>query len=327
MAAAAAEITISYFTCRKEPRIEWFFRSLNRELKGDWSKVQVLIIDYWHQYDAAGREAQFRPFWEVYEGCHVQHISPKPSPWQGKHRVTANDYFAASNARNTAFLHCNTPYIVCIDDLTVIKEGWYNVVRWGHQHGHVVLGSYAKVKKLDCDADGKFSFEEHPPGMDSRYNHQGVTDNFATRVAGSWLFGCSFGLPLRLAMEVDGFDEACDGQGAEDYDFGIRLGRVTPNIFYSRQMFTYEDEDLHFTADNVKFVRESKMLTEATAMPKYIGMKSDHAMLQHVMVSGRLPFLPNDLKAGGSKDLEVDAFKDKFKDKKDWRDGMSLIDM
>lgn len=321
-----AEITIAYFTCRKEPRIEWFFRSLNRELKGDWSKVQIMIIDYWHQYDEEGRTTQFKPFWEVYPDCSVTHISPKPSPWQGKHRVTKQDYFAASNARNTAFLHCKTPYIVCIDDLTVIKEGWYDVVRWGYEKGYVVLGSYAKVKQLNCNEHGEYTYVDHPPGMDSRYNHSAIIDDFAFRVGGSWLFGCSFGLPLMLALEVDGFDEACDGQGAEDYDFGIRLGRITNDIFYSRKMFTYEDEDLHFTPDNVKFVRESKKLTEATAMPKYVGMPSDHAMLQHVMHSGRLPFLPNELKAHVAKgDVTVDVAG--FKDRKDWRDGMSLIDM
>lgn len=317
-------ITIAYFTCRKEPKIEWFFRSLNRELLHagtNWKDVKILIIDYWYQYDPSQRYEQFKKHWEIYPDISVEHISPKPSPWQGLHKVTKSNYFAASNARNTAFLNCHSQYIVCIDDLTVIKPGWYEVVRWGAQHNHVVLGSYAKVKNLSCKEDGTFSFDEFPPGLDSRFNNGVIKNDFAQLVAGSWLFGCSFGLPLDLALQVDGFDEACDGQGAEDYDFGIRLGRITSNIYYSRQMFTYEDEDLHFTSDNVKFIRHSRMLTEKTHMPKYKGMSSDHAMLQNVLTNNsHLPFVANNLR-NYTKD------PDTFKLERDWCNDMCLADM
>ena len=312
-------VTIAYFTCRREPKIEWFFRSLNRELKGDWSLVNILIIDYWHQYEPEARYAEFKKHWDIYPGCNVEHISPKPCPLQGKYKVTQNEYFAASNARNTAFLKCKTEYIVCIDDLTVIKEGWFNVVKWASSNNYVIYGSYAKVKDLICHEDGSYTFTDFPPGLDSRYKNPHLKNDFATRVAGSWLFGCSFGLPLKLALEADGFDETCDGQGAEDYDFGIRLGRLTIDIYYSKAMFTYEDEDLHFAPGNVKFVRESKKLTEDTKMTKYIGLMSDHAMLQHVLHSDHLPFTPNNLKTY--------IYSSSFKDLTDWRDGSNLCDM
>jgi glycosyltransferase involved in cell wall biosynthesis len=252
---------------------------------------------------------------------------------QGVHKVTKNEYFAASNARNTAFTHCDTDYIVCIDDLTVIKEGWLDVVKWGQQHKYILLGSYSKVKNLTCQKDGSYTFEHFPPGVDSRYNHPLLRNHFAQKVTGSWLFGCSFGLPLELALAVDGFDETCDGQGAEDYDFGIRLERICKEIYYSKQMFTYEDEDLHFSEGNAKFIRESKVLTDKTLMPQHKGVASDHAMLRHVLSSGSQPFQKNHLSEKRAKirqhDYKVEDDEDvkAFIEKKDWRDGMPLTEM
>lgn len=326
------ELTIAYFTCRKNPKIEWFFWSLNRELKGNWEGIRIIIIDYWYQYMGEERVQQFKPFYEKYTSTsNVKHISPKPCPLQGKYKVSKNEYFAASNARNTAFLECTTNYIVCIDDLTVIKPGWLEIVRWGQEKGFILLGSYAKVKNLKCDESGNFTFEHFPPGMDSRYNNHMLRNPFAQKVTGSWLFGCSFGLPLSLALAVDGFDEACDGQGAEDYDFGIRLERVCKEIYYSKQMFTYEDEDLHFAEGNAKFIRDSKVLTDQTAMPEHNGVASDHAMLRHVMKSGHLPFKPNNLiekraRMQRGEYAEEDEIKG-FSGMRDWRDGVLLSDM
>lgn len=321
-------LTIAYFTCRTDPKVEWFFRSLNRELKGDWTNIHIIIVDYLCQYNPEERHAYYEYVYKQYiPASNVQIVSPKPSPWQGKHRVTQNQYFAASNARNTAFSYCKTNYIACIDDLTVIKEGWLDIILWGQKMNYVVLGSYAKVKHLECKEDGSYSFDANSltSGLDSRFNHPSLTNPHFTRVAGSWLFGCSFALPLQLAVKVDGFDEACDGQGAEDYDFGIRLGRVTHEIYYSKQMFTYEDDDLHFAPGNEKFVRESKVLTQDTTMKTKVGMSSDHAMLQNVMShTSCLPFLPTNL---AHLRTICPNFPTTFENAVDWRDGKKLQDM
>jgi glycosyltransferase involved in cell wall biosynthesis len=324
-------LTIAYFTCRKDPKVEWFFRSLNRELGGDWEGVNIMIVDYWFQYNEQERQ-------EYYQGIHTKYtnnviiLSPKPCPIQGKYKVTSNEYFAASNARNTAFINCKTDYIVCIDDLTVIKEGWLDIVLWGQLNNHVILGSYAKVKNLQCNEDGTYTYDEDSltQGLDSRYTNPYITNPTATQVGGSWLFGCSFGLPLSLALHVDGFDEACDGQGAEDYDFGIRLGRVTRNIFYSKQMFTYEDDDLHFAPGNQKFIRDSKILTPDTLMKNRIGRPSDHAMLDHVLASKTpFPFIPSNLNILRKQyhDSKVPHDVIDFVDTKDWRDGQPYKEM
>jgi hypothetical protein len=317
-------LTIAYFTTRNDPKIEWFFRSLNRELNGNWKNIFIIIIDYHYQYKTDGRLNQFKQHYEKYTN-NVKHISPKPSHLQGKYKVTKYDYFAASNARNTAFINCETSYLVCIDDLTVINNGWLDVVRWGQKNNYIICGSYSKVKNLNCEDDGSYSFnpEPFPQGVDSRLNHSLIKNDFASLVEGSWLFGCSFALPIHLAFIVDGFDEACDGQGAEDYDFGIRLGRITKDIYYSRQMFTYEDEDLHFTPGNSKFKVVSMPLTENTILKDRIGVMSDHAILNRLINSNsHLPLQPQNL----SKIKEIyleDELKltEHFNELTDWRDG------
>lgn len=318
-------ITIAYFTCRKDPKIEWFFKSLNREIKGDWSIIKIIIIDYWIQYDS-DRYEEIKQHWGNYTS-NVVHISPKPCPIQGKYKVSKNEYFAASNARNTAFMYCDTNYLVCIDDLSVLKEGWITDVLWAQKNNYVIYGSYAKVKNLSCNNDGSYTFDQDSIQLDSRYNSNILNSKEPTKVAGSWLFGCSFGLPLSLAFTVDGFDESCDGQGAEDYDFGIRIGRLTNDIYYSKSMFTYEDDDLHFAPGNAKFIRESKILTNNTLMKNKVGIPSDHAMLQHVMSSKHLPFRPSMLMYIKHNINNTTKISSNFINMVDWRDGTRLSDL
>lgn len=319
--------TIAYFTCRKDPKIEWFFRSLNRELKKNWKNINIIIIDYYYQFDTINRKNELKKKYEMYTN-NVKHISPKPCPIQGKYKVTKDNYFAASNTRNTAFINCETSYIVCIDDLTVIKDGWLDVVLWGLKNNYVLYGSYAKVDKLECLEDGSFSFDKDSMQLDSRFNNEVITNDFATKVAGSWLFGCSFAMPLELAFKIDGFSEICDTISGEDSEFGIRLNRVTTDIYYSRQMMTLEDNLLHFV-DNIKFIRESKILTENTLMKNKIGLFSDHAIIQNVMESqSPLPFIPTNLiKIKEIYNLDETKLAELFDTLQYWVDGKLLCEM
>ena len=334
--AITNSITIAYLTCRKDPKIEWFFYSLNRELKGNWNDINIIIVDYWIQFDNDNeRKQQLKEIYNHFISDEkIIHISPKPTPLQGKYKVSNSNYFCASNARNTAFIHCKTDYIACIDDLTVIKEGWLEVVRWGQLNNYIVCGSYAKVKKINVDEHGNYTFDEASLqlGLDSRFNHVSINNDFSTKVSGSWLYGCSFALPLSLALTIDGFDEACNGIGAEDYDFGIRLNRITTEIYYSKQMFSYEDEDLHFTKDNTKFIRNSKLLTENTTMKSKIGIMSDHALLQNVLHSNSSqPYIPSHLNiirnSIQNNTFNINEYIKEFSNLRDWVDGTLYSDM
>lgn len=259
-------LTIAFMTNRRDPKIEWFAHSLRREIRDSgWAPSEIIIVDY-HTDDMGRRqyiEDKINPWTEL--SPKVWHIAPKPCAVQGAHRKTSKNHFAASNARNTAFAKCSSDYIACVDDLSVLNQGWLNQVKHAHDGKYVVLGSYKKVLNVICDPSGAFSFKDFPSGVDSRWS-QG-DPNGIKRVGGSWMFGCSFGLPIEFAEKVNGFDELCDMVGMEDVEFGIRLERAGCPIFYNRNMLTYESEELHHAQGNEKFLRES--------LPHASGVNSD----------------------------------------------------
>ena len=328
-------LTIAYFTSRLDPKFEWFIYSLNRELKGNWDGIEILLIDYWYQHKQQFRTIELMSkvnkldnYEKIFSS--IRHITPKRSFCQGLHRFTKQEYFAASNARNTAFLYASHDYVVCVDDLSILTRGWIDQVRWAQEGNRVILGSYQKAKNLICDADGSYEYDTFAPGIDSRLKNPLIKDRTAHKVDGSWLFGCSFGLPLELALTVDGFDEACDMQGAEDYDFGIRLNRITSEIYYCPNMETIEDEDLHFVEGNAKFIRGKEVITSNSMLPQFVNMDSDHAMLNSVINEPRiLPLLGNQLSSRRlNKIYDYDtSWKSRYGMPCDWRTGIPLKDL
>jgi hypothetical protein len=60
-------------------------------------------------------------------------------------------------------------------------------------------------------------------------------------------------------LEVNGFDELCDGIGGEDCNLGIRLEMAGHRVFYSRRMTTIESED-HAARYSLPFVRIDPVL-------------------------------------------------------------------
>lgn len=324
------KLTVTYFTCRENPMIEWFFHSFNREriaLNKTWNEFEFLIIDYEMQNKPEERLDYFVSQIPYALEANIKISPPKPSPWQGKHRLTSQDYFAASSARNTAFILCNTDYIVCVDDLSVIKEGWLNSVLTAQKNREVVLGAYAKANNLTCNESGIYTFDTIKEGsLDSRYNNSYLGQNIKSQVGGSWLFGCSFAMPLQLALAVDGFDESCDGQGAEDYDFGIRIERLGIPLYYDKEMFTYENDEMHSIGNKV-FKRDAKLVTEGTMMKNKVGIMSDHAKLQYILETESCrPFFASDLLIHRQHYQEHFDFLPSLIDR-DWRTGEHLSNL
>lgn len=168
---------------------------------------------------------------------------PKPTVWQGKHRLTSEDYFAPSNARNTAICLAEDGWIAFVDDLSVLLPGWLAAVKEAMQGKYIALGAYKKVKKLVVENGQVMSFEPFPAGVDSRLGR--YPPGMATPAPGSDLFGCSFAMPVESALAVNGFDENCDSMGGEDYTFGIILGNAGFTFKYDPRMMTYESEEHH----------------------------------------------------------------------------------
>lgn len=271
--------SISYFTNRNEPKSEWWIDSIARQVKENSvnpKDLDVIILDYY------GREEKFIQEKESAEkkfGKFCQYfrvIKPKPNIWQGEFKkVKQRNYFAAANARNTAFISAKGDYVICCDDISVPMPGWLTNALHASKTGYIVQGAYRKVYKLVVKDGVVESFEDHPSGHDPRWR-RGSSGGIVPS-AGHLLFGCSFGVPMEYILRTNGLDEDCDPIGGEDYLFGIRLARLGVKFWYNRNMLTYESEELHHDKINEIFLRIDK------ATPGHPGgHDSSHIILSRV---------------------------------------------
>ncbi len=328
------KLTIAYMTSRKNPRIQWFFDSLAAQLHAP-DEVTVIVVDFWAQplddcleewttTHVAVRRASLKDLWPG----PLVHTPPKPTVWQGAYRLTSRDYFAASNARNTAIALCPTDWLACVDDLSVLLPGWLDAVRAAQAAGYIALGSYRKVKNIRIEDGQVVSFEPFPPGVDSRLKDPNVLAheraygvNHPVPVPGSWMFGCSFAAPVEALLKINGFDEDADSMSGEDYIAGIMLERAGYTFRYCRQMSTLEDEDAHY--EEKPFLRIIK---------PYPGEKdASHALLNMVLHGGRnrAPnyFGEGDLAGLRQRIITGEPFPVTQVPDRDWRDGQPLREM
>lgn len=219
-------LTIAYLTSRKDPKFQWFIDSLRRELNGE-PIPRVVMVDYYAE-QRAPIPGVIRAF-------------PKPSVWQGKHRLTKEDYFAASNARNTALCYAPDGWIAYVDDLSVLMPGWMNCIKEAMAGNYIVCGSYRKVKKLVVENGEVKSFE--PFADDNRLS---AVREDVTVCGGNWMYGCSVAGPVEAFLSVNGWPEdLCDGMGFEDCVMGIVLRNAGWDMRYDRRMMTLESEEHH----------------------------------------------------------------------------------
>ena len=215
-------LTIAYITSRSEPMFNWFLDSLSRQVGKDSAKV--IIVDSLKQE---------RPI----TGDGIVHVEPKPSIWQGKYRITKTDWWAVSNARNTALCLCETDWIAFLDDRCVLMPGWYDCLKQAIRHGYAVCGSYEKRAGMTVES-GVIKHGGTVTGEDARIGN----DNGVVRVpGGEWMFGCNFALPLEWALQVNGVDQTCDGLSMEDAIFGLQLQNNGFPIMYDKRMKIVED--------------------------------------------------------------------------------------
>lgn len=338
------KISIVYVTGRRVPRWEWFADSLCAQTTPEQlANLEVIFIDgqLWDESIARAWADPEIPLANtgLYDGLRFQtveavvrgrfpfrHLPSKPCAWQGPFRQTARDWFCAGNTRNTAFVVAQHPYVAFVDDLSVLMPGWFNQVLHAAQDEYIVCGAYKKVKQLTVVEGQVVSFEAFPPGVDSRWNHG--SDGGVVPWHGSAMFGCSFGVPLEAALEVDGNDGACNGAGAEDYDFGIRLERAGWAFFYNRNMLTLESEEDHNGADSLP--RASKIVSPDRLPKGYAGNpSSDHLMLHRVCheTDRVLPIIGDSLCAARAHFLRTGLVAIPRSPQTDWRDGTPLSEL
>lgn len=228
-------LTLCYLTSRRECKIEWWLDSLALQVKPE-DEVHIIVVDFW---------AKDRPinFDSVSFAKSIRHVEPKPNVWQGEHRLTKENWFAAANARNTALCLCATDWIAYCDDLSVLMPGWLEAVRKAVAGNYVVFGAYKKVRNLVVEKGRIVSCEEFAGGLDARLRHVGDV----VSCGGDWLYGCSLAGPVEAFLCVNGWPEAFDGLSFEDSTMGICIGNTNRFSFrYDKSMMTYESEEDHY---------------------------------------------------------------------------------
>lgn len=347
-------ITIAYVTNRANPMWEWFIWSLAAQTTPqEREQIELLFIDshawnpkvdytrYFSRSEipldnpAYHDSCRHQPLLNFIDGHfpHVVHVPPKPCAYQGPFRQTKKDYFCAANTRNTAFIVAKHDYIVFVDDLSVLMPGWLDQVKHAAQDGYVAAGMYRKAFDLHVPPEGQPASYRAIASTDSRWDRG--SDGGAVRWHGSGLFGCSFGVPLEAALEVDGNDAACNGGGAEDTDFGIRLERAGWAVYLNRNMLTLEDEGRHH--DGSKLPQERRLVTKDRLPPNYESYHhakpderywSDHVMLNRLNNEDRtLPILGDDLRAQRKHYQATGLVAVPAPNQVDWRDGTPLSEL
>jgi len=314
-------ITIAYMTNRKNPRIRWFFDSLHRECGDDYSGIKLVVVDFyaqkghkWGTTQIVNRKAEFKKM----AHCDIVHVPPKPTVWQGPHRLTNQDWFAASNARNTALCYAEGEYLVCVDDLSVLLPGWLNWLNFAIERKWIACGAYKKMLNLDVRVGEITNAEEYPEGVDSRLSH--FNNKAPTRVTGNSAFGCSFGAPIEALLKINGWDEDNDSMAGEDYCCGMMLEQQGYMLYYVPGMMTYESEEAHH--EETPFKRVIK--------PYQGSVDASHRMLNWVK-EGRRPKGHNydgfDLRELRERILAGENFPVTQVPEHDWRDGQPLSEM
>ena len=215
-------LSVCTITAREQPRYEWLIRDLAAQMD-DGDEIEVLIID-------ALTLARDLDLGRVPPGIEVRICAPKPTPYQGPHRVTSRDLHAIANARNTALCLASFDYVAFVDDRVRLGVHWLHEVRKAQERrASAVCGPCHK----DMLGVGR------------------VTDDRADRAplgrvncGGDWFYGGNFALPLDWALEINGCEEGTDPVGRQDRVMGHMLHNRGRRIDYLEGMSVLLDRKL-----------------------------------------------------------------------------------
>lgn len=299
-------LTVAYITARRHPMEEWFVDSLDKELRREGvSNLSTVTVNF---HEGKGGC--------LFEGHHI--VPPKPTVFQGPHRLTKANYFCAANARNTAVCLAPDGWIAFVDDLSVLMPGWLSCVRQAMAKNYLVFGAYKKVKRLVVEDGVPITYEETPGGVDSRWPRGSDVD--AVPITDGGTYGCSMAMPVEALLKINGFDERCDclGLGSEDDLAGLMLLKQGYELRYDRRMLTLESEERHHWEPPMKRVIETG----------YADKDASWALLRTVRAGdGRAPnvhFGPGGLRALRARVLAGECFPPPTGPLTNWYSGKAL---
>lgn len=231
-------LSIIYCTARVNPRFDLLEKSLQASAKKHpHIKWELIIVD-------ALRDE--RPDVCAPPG-HIW-LAPKPTPWQGKHRLTSKDYWAKASANNTGAAYARGAHLVYLDDCMYVHEDFLMYHWAAAAKNYVIAGSMISVIGEPPNAT---SFKVYADDPRTLWNGVPLEMMWKKRPAKETeLYGSNWSAPLSLILAVDGHDEAYDGQRAfEDIDIGVRLNRARPNnMFFVPDCLVWQLMDNHTPA-------------------------------------------------------------------------------
>lgn len=232
-------LNVAYVSCRRNPRIQWWLDSLFLQ----WDKktpLKLIVVDF-HRDTHMEYAVMAKPFTDL--GVKFIHTVPAPTVWQGPHRLTQRDYWAAANQRNTAICYADDGYIAFCDDLSVLMPGWLDAVLAAQRDGYIACGAYKKVRELQVVNGVPEHYVEFPAGIDHRIVL--IKGDEPVKCQGGWFYGYSAS-PVEALLHINGYDsDGCDSMGGEDYIAGWMLERAGYKLKYCKRMLAFESEEAH----------------------------------------------------------------------------------
>ena len=261
-------LNIVYSTSRKEPRLEWFLSSLANECAGDFSTLNIIIVDYWaNPFGGTKQSHESRRDYvtDRIDAAGIPHeafnwVSPKSTPWQGKQRQTQEDWFNVANSRNTGLCFCADGWVLFSDDLSVLTPGFLGFAAQAAMNDKIVtLCRYRKVRELLVEKGNIVSFkpchitdEGRDTGEDSRQSKAGYLERPKTDCPDDWHYGYVLG-PVQAYLEVNGWVETeTAGLSYEDVPTGINLRKKGYGFRYDPRMLVLESEEGHDQGPGMK---------------------------------------------------------------------------
>lgn len=304
-------LTIVMITARQEPKLGWFLDSLKPQIKGG-EEVHVIVVDLLKNKREQWDQIQVIALDPKYATTSVLYVEPKPSVWQGPHRLTKEDWWDISGARNTGICLCKTPFIAFLDDRCVLMPGYLPGIRLAMKENYAVAGAYEKRFGMQV-TNGRITYAGEVTGRDPR-NPKGLVRNPVTTYGGGWC-GANMALPLEWCLEVNGFDQTCSGLGLEDVAFGNMLTLNGHTTKFDPQMAIVEDRPRDPGENMPK-------RTDKGQSPR----DKSHALLDKIGASKR-SIHPFDIRAEREKVLRGEPWTIPTEPKTDWFDQEPLEKM
>lgn len=306
--------SVVYLTGRKETRLDWLLESIREHGKaGD--EIEIIAVDALHR-TREFTDRRVRLLVDELAGkpdgpaVTIRPTAPKPTIWQGEHRIMDRDWWAASNGRNTGIVLASHDYLVFCDDRCKPGPKWLATVRKGESGAlpGVIAGTY---DKLEGPADARKRVTDH---------RRSSSPGGRTNCGGQWLYGCTLALPLDWALRVNGFEEGCDSLTGEDYIFGMMLSNAGYRIDFNTDLYVLLDRD-HGDVS----MKGTYACTDKGESPN----DKSHAAIRRFGKRSRTEFTPDlrELRERMAKPNAKWPVPDPAGDYRDWYDGQDYRDM